>query len=280
LALKARNNPFATNDAGVVAEQQRRQEEQEQEPPPEPLPWQAPNYVAGAVWIALVVFATQFAPGVANSDADTAMLTTLVSQPFPRPEGINQLWFLVWNCFSVVPAVLATLEAPKRGQNPRLPAAPFLWGSVFFGYFALGPYFATRSYDTTTTSSATGANHKDDTGWASRNLFENRLFGVALSALALSIPVSSGLFEPGFDGAATAAGLAELVSTSRFASVALADITIMSLLAAVLVSEDAKQRGYGPQSSNSWLVASVLLPVITPCLYLVARPALPEDIVD
>jgi len=224
-----------------------------------------------------VVFATGFAPGVANSDVDTAMFTTLVSQPFLRPDGINQLWFLIWNFFTAVVAVLAALKAPKLGQNRRLPVTPLSVGVRFFG-----PYFATRSYNTNDTDNDnnTTTTTTDAMGWASRNLFENRLFGVALSALALSIPVSSGLFEPGFDGAATAAGLAELVSTSRFASVALADITIMSLLAAVLVSEDAKQRGYGPQSSNSWLVASVLLPVITPCLYLVARPALPEDIVD
>ena len=27
----------------------------------------------------------------------------------------------------------------------RVPAIPFLWGSVVIGYFALGPYFALRS---------------------------------------------------------------------------------------------------------------------------------------
>lgn len=233
------------------------------------------NYVAGTVWISLVVFATVLAPGVPNSDADTALITTLVSQPVPRPETVNQLWFVVWNCFTVVPAVLAALEAPRgRGSNPRLPAAPFLWGSAFLGYFSLGPYFATRSYQTTT-NIETNTN-TNDMGWASRNLFENRLFGVALSALAISIPFTSGLFEPGFDLSAAASGFRELVGSSRFVSVSLADIAIMSLLAAFLVEEDAGGRGWGGDKARALLVASVLLPVITPCLYLAARPSL-ED---
>jgi len=147
-------------------------EEQEQEEPSLPpleFQLQALNWVAEAVWIALVVFATGFAPGVANSDVDTAMFTTLVSQPFLRPDGINQLWFLIWNFFTAVVAVLAALKAPKLGQNRRLPVTPLSVGVRFFG-----PYFATRSYNTNDTDNDnnTTTTTTDAMGWASRNLFD------------------------------------------------------------------------------------------------------------
>merc|ERR1719506_2785200 len=76
--------------------------------------------------------------------ADNDMIQLLISQPTPRPESINELWFAIWNCFVVVPAAIAALEAPV-GKGQPLPATPFLSGSAFFGYFALGPYFATRT---------------------------------------------------------------------------------------------------------------------------------------
>lgn len=251
-------NPFLKGDTSPSVAEVVKEE-------PEPGPLETQNYVAGAVWIALVTFAFGFAPGETNSAADTELLTTLISQPFPRPEEINELWFAIWNCFTVVPAVLAALEAPV-GRGQRLPAAPFLWGSGGLGYFSLGPYFATR----TPRSEPVDI---EDLGWASRNVFENRLFGVALSALAISIPFSSGLFD--CDLSATFSGLIDLASTSRFVSVASVDITIMSLLAALLVFEDAKRRGW-EDKSVPLLAASIFLPVITPCLYLAARPSLEE----
>mmetsp|Transcript_120 Transcript_120/g.262 ORF Transcript_120/g.262 Transcript_120/m.262 type:complete len:300 (-) Transcript_120:224-1123(-) len=230
---------------------------------PQPGPLETQNYVAGAVWIALLTFAFAFAPGSTDSAADAELLNTLIAQPYPRPEGINELWFAVWNCFTVVPALLAALEAPV-GRGQRLPAAPFLFGSAFLGYFSLGPYFATRTPRTDPVDLG-------DLGWPSRNIFENRLFGVFLSAITISIPFSSGLFE--CDLPATFSGLMELASSSRFVSVAFTDITIMSLLAAVLVSEDAKRRGW-EDKAVPLLAASILLPVITPSLYLAARPSL------
>lgn len=251
-------NPFVKEDIAPAPVEIIKEE-------PEPGPLQTQNYVAAAVWIALITFAFAIAPGEMNSAADTELLNTLISQPYPRPEGINELWFAVWNCFTVVPAVLGALEAPV-GRGQRLPAAPFLWGSAAFGYFSLGPYFATRTPRTEPVE-------LDDLGWASRNIFENKLFGALLSAIAISIPFSSGLFE--CDLSASFAGLMELAASSRFVSIAFTDITIMSLLAAFLVSEDATRRGW-EDKAKPLLAASILLPVITPCLYLVARPSLEE----
>jgi len=232
-----------------------------------PGPLDAKNAVAAAVWVALVGYSFLFAPGELGSAADNALIERLVSQPVPRPEEVNELWFAVWNCFVVVPALIAGLSAPT-GQGQRLPAAPFLWGSGGFGYFALGPYFATRT-------DRPDPVRKSDLGWASRTIFENRAFGVVLSAITISIPFSSDLFAPDFDFSAAVDGLVSLAAGSRFVTVAGTDIAIMSVLAAGLVVEDCKRRGWEDKAVGAG-VASLLLPVLGPSLYLVVRPALEE----
>ena len=196
------------------------------------------------------------------------MIQLLISQPTPRPESINELWFAIWNCFVVVPSAIAALEAPV-GKGQRLPATPFLSGSAFFGYFALGPYFATRTVRDVDEVELT----EYDMGWFSRTVFENRLFGVLFSCIALSIPVSSELLT--CDWSHVLPGFVELIQSSRFVAVASIDIVIMSILAGILVGEDSKRRGWDDKSTILTVV-SILLPVITPCLYLAARPSLPQ----
>lgn len=231
-----------------------------------PGPFTVENGIAGAAWVALVVWAFNFAPGSLGADSDTALINTLISQPYPKPEGINELWFLIWNCFVPVPVTIAALAAPT-GKGQRFPVTPFLWGSGAFGYFALGPYFATRTQRESVTS--------DDLGWATKNIFENRIFGIVLSALTLSLPFSSQLFAPGLDYSATLNGYLELLSESRFVAVASIDIIIMSTLSAFLVGSDSKLRGW-EDKSLPLTAGCLLLPVLGPALYLAARPSL-ED---
>jgi len=257
--LNAFNNPFAKRDAAPAVVEPAEPLE------PTPGPLGTKNYVAGAVWAALIVWAFLVAPGELNSAADNEMITLLTTQPTPRPEGMNELWFGVWNSFAVVPLAIAALEAPV-GRGQRLPAAPFLWGSAALGYFALGPYFAARTEREEPVL-------REDLGFASRNVFESKIFAVLLSALALSIPFSSGII--GCDFGSVISGYVDLASSSRFVAVASTDIVIMSALAAVLVSEDAGRRGWGDRAP-ALLAATALLPVIGPCLYLVARPSLEE----
>jgi len=233
---------------------------------PVPGPFETKNYIAAGVLATLVTFSFLLAPGELNSPADTEMVNLLVSNPYPRPEGLNELWFGIWNCFTVVPAVIAALEAPV-GRGQRLPAAPFLWASAGLGYFALGPYFATRTV-------RDEAPDLEDMGFASRNIFESKIFGALVSAIAISIPFSSGLI--GCDFSSTLAGYIDLATSSRFVAVASADITILSVLAGVLVSEDATRRGW-EDKSLPLLAASILFPVVGPSLYLVARPSLKEE---
>lgn len=238
-----------------------------------PGPFDVKNGAAAATWLALITWAFLFAPGTAGSDADNALLNTLITQPTPRPEQINELWFAVWNAFVVVPATIGALAAPN-GKGQRLPAAPFLWGSAFFGFFSLGPYFATR---TDRSNDEAGILRQEDLGWASKTIFENRIFGAIVAAIAISIPFSSDIVVSGFDWSAKFADYLALIESSRFVAVATVDIVIMSIVSSMLVSEDCKMRGEGwNDKSTSLFVATLLLPVLGPALYLAARPSLEE----
>ena len=252
-------NPFLKQDAVPAVEVVVKED-------PEPGPLEAKNYVAAAVWASLVIWAFGFAPGTAGSPADTEMMNTLISQPTPRPEGMNELWFTVWNAFVVVPTNLAFLAAPA-GRGQRLPPAPFLAGSFAFGYFSLGPYFSTRTV-------RTEALTKEDLGFFGRNVFENKFVGAALALLSISIPFSSDLV--GCDLPSTISGFSELFSESRFVAVATVDIALMSVVSAVLVAEDAVRRGLEDKSLPIGL-ATLLFPVIGPSVWLAARPSLEEQ---
>ena len=149
----------------------------------------------------------------------------------------------------------------------RVPAIPFLWGSVVIGYFALGPYFALRS------ARRGPLDVEGEVGWCTRNIFEQRAFGVVLSLLTLSLPVSSGLFSPGVDYTAVVTGFGELLTSSRFVAVASIDIVLMLVLAATLIAEDCARRGWADKGLK-YGAGSLLLPILGPCLYLAARPPL------
>lgn len=239
----------------------------------QPEPLGASNAAAAAVWVALVSWAFLAAPGELGAASDNDLIQTLISQPVPRPPEVNELWFAVWNCFAVVPLALASLAIPPAGRAQRLPAAPFLFGSGAFGYFALGPYFALRS----ARPGPIPAKEAQE-NWAVTNVYEKRFFGVnafgaLLLAITISIPFTSDLLAPTADLGAIARGYADLFASSRFVAVASVDIFIMSALAALLAREDAARRGWenlGP----AVLGACVLFPVLGPAAYLAVRPPL------
>ena len=159
-----------------------------------------------------------------------------------------------------------TALASWTPEGQRVPAIPFLWGSVVIGYFALGPYFALRS-------ARQGPLDPEEAGWLTRNIFEQRAFGVLLSALTISLPFSSDLFAPDIDYSAVASGFAELLSSSRFVAVAAIDILLMLALVAALINEDCARRGWSDRGLALG-AASLLLPVLGPCVYLSVRPPL------
>ena len=199
--------------------------------------------------------------------------------------ALDRLFYAVFNSFSVVAGCIAALTLPTAGkleiekltaaptalaswtpEGQRVPAIPFLWGSVVIGYFALGPYFALRS-------ARQGPLDPEEAGWLTRNIFEQRAFGVLLSALTISLPFSSDLFAPDIDYSAVASGFAELLSTSRFVAVAAIDILLMLALVAALINEDCARRGWSDRGLALG-AASLLLPVLGPCVYLSVRPPL------
>ena len=116
---------------------------------------------------------------------------------------------------------------------------------------------------------------KSDCGFFTRNVLESKVFAALLTLLALSIPVTTHLAADIASGqfSLILSGFEELFASSRFVSVATADITILSALAAALVPEDMKRRNMEPNSAYTALAA---VPVIGPCLYLLLRDPLKE----
>jgi len=258
-------------------------------PKPAPEPLGAANVIAGLVWGGLVAWSFTSAPGPFPDPIGPQLVATLAAQPVPRPESINEIFYAVFNSFSVVAAAIAALTLPSGGKleadklkaaptalaswipaGQRLPAIPFLWGSVVIGYFALGPYFALRS------ARPGPLDIESEVGWCTRNIFEQRAFGVVLSALALSLPFSSDLLSPAVDYAAVASAFWELLLSSRFVAVASVDIVLMLVLAATLIKEDCGRRGWS-ERGLALGAGSLLLPILGPCLYLAVRPPLVEE---
>jgi hypothetical protein len=242
----------------------------------EPQPLGAANAVSGAVWLGLVAWSFTAAPGPFPDPIGPELVGKLAAQPVPRPSDINELFYAVFNSFSVIAGSIAALALPTAGRlrslwevpaGQRVPALPFLWGSVIIGYFSLGPYFALRS------ARPGPVDANEEVGWLTRNIFEQRLYGGVLTVLTLSLPFSSDLLAPGVDWSAIAAGFYELLSTSRFVAVASLDIVLMLLLASALIKEDCSRRGW-EDKGLALSVGSLLLPVLGPCLYLLARPPL------
>lgn len=101
------------------------------------------------------------------------------------------------------------------------------------------------------------------------------MFAALLTLLTLSIPVTTHLAADVASGQfpTVLSGFEELFASSRFVSVATADISILSLLAAYLVPEDMRRRNMEPSSA---FIALAAVPVLGPCLYLVLREPLDE----
>ena len=100
------------------------------------------------------------------------------------------------------------------------------------------------------------------------------LVGLCLPVLLLDILLL--LLSPGVDYAAVVGGFIDLLASSRFVAVASIDIILMLIVAATLIHEDCARRGW-KERGIALGAASLLLPVLGPCLYLAARPPLAEE---
>ena len=218
------------------------------------------------LWIGLISFAFFLSPGELNSPADTALINELLSNP--TSPSCNHIWFMIWNFFAVAPLSLAALLLPGS-KFSKLPATPFVLGSAALGYFALGPYMITRN-------PSEGPVSKSDLGFVTKNVFESKVFAVLVTFLAASIPLTSGVIPDimNGNGAELVSGFIDLFMSSKFVSVATADIALLTILAALLIPEDMERRGMEPSPIAG--LATLLLPVLGPCLYFVLRDELDE----
>ena len=117
-----------------------------------------------------------------------------------------------------------------------------------------------------------------DLGWVSKNIFENKVFNLAVLALCLYqyYTMAGPLMD---DPAAVWNDFLSLVTTSKFASVSSLDLAILSLTGASLIPLDYKyRRPNGVDSSRGTLIAAstLLLPLLGSAIYCAVRPSLPN----
>lgn len=95
------------------------------------------NAIFGLAWLSLLAFTAFIAPGSFGSAIDNEMIAKIIENPL-QPD-INQLFYFVFNLFVIIPVCLAAVILPQA-SNEGAPPTPFLIGSAFLGYFALGKY--------------------------------------------------------------------------------------------------------------------------------------------
>merc|ERR1712232_1063028 len=84
-------------------------------------PLETKNFIAAGVWIGLVTFSSLLAPGTIGAPSDNEMINALVSQPVPRPTQINEIWFAIWNCFTIVQQFWRHSRRLRERTNGFLP---------------------------------------------------------------------------------------------------------------------------------------------------------------
>lgn len=120
---------------------------------------------------------------------------------------------------------------------------------------------------------------KEDLGWVTKNVLENKIFNWFVVALGLSTFYSTGLIDGVLtDAANQIAGYKELFSTTAIASASSCDLAILTLTAASLIPEDLKRRGVDDSSKATAIAGSTaLLPIVGAAIYCALRPSLPEE---
>lgn len=219
------------------------------------------NAAFALAWLALVVYAFAFSPGAVNDPADSEMVMKLVSSPTsPIAAGVSPIFAFVFNLFLPVPLMIASLLLPRYSTGQRVPALPFVAASAFAGYFALGPFLVLASKPP---PRAAG----EPVPFA---FFETHAFAAATAAVCLSLPVSSQLLEVA-DWPAALDAFGELLRSSKLASVSAADLSVLCVVLALLVREDAQERGLA-KDADALCAVSLLLPAFGPAAWLLLRP--------
>ena len=189
----------------------------------------------------------------------------------PLNPGWNELFITVFNLLGLYAAPIACLLMPGA-KNQKLPATPFVLGSMFGGYGALGIYASTRTPNPSPVS-------KGDLGWFTANVLENKIFNYLIVLMFTSAYITSGalgafIADPG----ELIKGYGEMFSQSALVSASSVDFIILSLSAASFIPEDLSRRGYEGKLSPETIAASTLLvPGLGAALYCALRPELEEE---
>lgn len=201
----------------------------------------------GAIWVGFVVYAFGFAP---PDRPDTfSLIARLATGPW---DGINPWIIALFYAMGVWPLVYSgVLFADGDGQ--RIKAWPFVVVSFAVGAFAVLPYLILRTP------------HEDWSGMKGWGLkfWDSRWIGVAGLGGVIAC-LDFGLTQGNWTD------FVQQWQTSRFIHVMSLDFCLLSLLFPTLVPDDMARRG----TDNPVLRWMTVLPLLGPCLYLIARPPL------
>lgn len=224
-------------------------------------PWRDPTRLGLlALWLGLGSVAAFVAPK-GTADFDAGLVTTLVSAPFSG--AVNPIFEALFNSLGVVPAVYAALLLPGAKDQPRIPTVPPLAASFALGFFALGPYLIAREPRTEPTA-------RSSLGWATRTIFESKIFAGANAAFAAFL-IAYGAAN--FTSDVADGFVAMWREQSALACVSSCDLAVLSIAMYGAVAEDMRRRGC---HDGVKAAAFCAVPVLGPCVYLLTRPSLPE----
>lgn len=116
-------------------------------------------------------------------------------------------------------------------------------------------------------------------GWVTRNIFENKLFNLAVVVLCLYqyYTMAGPLLS---DTSTVVNDFVELLQTSKFASVSSLDLVILSITSASLIPLDYSYRQQSNDDSitpKAIAASTLLLPLLGAAIYCLIRPSLPEE---
>jgi hypothetical protein len=226
------------------------------------------NPMYGLAWIALVAFAfgDDFAPGALGAREDAQLFQAILDNPM-HPDGVNELFYCLFNLFAVIPVLLANIYIPAAAtvqaaatrrdgtsQEWRLPAWPFILASSVIGYFALGIYLTLvrpppvdeneinqqqlQLYDST----------NDTMSWFVQNILENKAINWAVVAFTLYLPFGSHvveqlrLLDPPVAQQQLWQGFVQLETSSRVAAISTLDLFLLYISAVAGTGRDYRLR--------------------------------------
>ncbi|GAB5355670.1 hypothetical protein AAMO2058_000225500 [Amorphochlora amoebiformis] len=214
-------------------------------------------------WMVFALYALGFAPGGSPESAanDQQILQALFTNPFDL--SVNPVFVFIFNSLGVIPMVYASLLLPGATDQKPLRAGPFVGASFALGFFALGPYLATREEraDPKQLTELSGP-----AGFLEKKIFSGLVLGVAIG---LSVFLAQSLINS--DISALLSGYLDLFKSQRFVHVSSLDFMVLSVLIYGPILEDMKRRGVGDETKALLYSA---LPVLGPSIYLLTRPGL------